>query len=369
MHPTQILINSQQLVSNLNSIRQHVGDGIKLCLPVKANAYGHGLAGVSKLAEPHVDYLAVSCLDEGRLLRDIGIKKPILVFGAFDEEQIAGLINHDLEVTISSQYKAQLLIKFCEMYRVTCKVHIKIDSGMNRVGVRSSSAPALIDYVLAHPCLDLCGVYSHLAASDEIDKQLTHIQIEQFGHVAQYVRSRKPDVICHLANSGGVAYFAESYFDMVRPGLLSYGYFPAHPINTSPLQAVKPCFSLITRVSYFKVVYANSGISYNHRYKTMYDTRVVTLPIGYGDGYRRGLSNLGEVIIRGQKYTISGTICMDMLMVDIGSNGEAYVGDKVVLIGCSGELEITIASIAAKLNTIIYEVLVGFNERIPRVYY
>ena len=132
------------------------------------------------------------------------VSKAHFSFGAFDEEQIAGLINHDLEVTISSQYKAQLLIKFCEMYRVTCKVHIKIDSGMNRVGVRSSSAPALIDYVLAHPCLDLCGVYSHLAASDEIDKQLTHIQIEQFGHVAQYVKSRKPDVICHLANSGAL---------------------------------------------------------------------------------------------------------------------------------------------------------------------
>ena len=369
MHPTQILINSQQLIGNLNAIKQHVGAKVKLCLPVKANAYGHGLSGISKLAEPYVDYLAVSCLDEGSLLRNIGIKKPILVFGAFDEEQIAGLINHNLEVTISSQYKAQLLIKFCEMYRVICKVHIKIDSGMNRVGVRSGSAAALIDYVLAHPCLDLCGVYSHLAASDEVDNQLTLAQIEQFRVLAQYVKEQKPDVICHLANSGGVAYFAESHFDMVRPGLLSYGYFPAHPINTLPLSSIQPCFSLITRVSYFKVVYANSGISYNHRYKTTCDTRVVTLPIGYGDGYRRGLSNLGEVIIRGHKYIISGTICMDMLMVDIGASGEAYVGDEAVLIGSPGELEITLASIAEKLNTIVYEVLVGFNERIPRVYY
>lgn len=369
VHPTQILINTQQLISNLNSIKQHVGDNVKLCLPVKANAYGHGLSGISKLAEPYVDYLAVSCLDEGRLLRDIGIKKPILVFGAFDEEQIAGLINHDLEVTISSLYKAQLLVDFCEMYRVICKVHIKIDSGMNRVGVRNTSAAGLIDYVLAHPCLDLCGVYSHLAASDETDKQLTHMQIEQFKGVAQYAKEQKSDIICHLANSGGVAYFTESHFDMVRPGLLSYGYFPAHSINTLPLQTIRPCFSLITRVSYFKVVCANSGISYNHRYKTISDTRVVTLPIGYGDGYRRGLSNLGEVIIRGKKYTISGTICMDMLMVDIGADGEAYVGDEVILIGRSGESEITLASIAMKLNTIVYEVLVGFNERIPRVYY
>lgn len=369
MHPTQIKINSQQLITNLKSIKQHVGKAVKLCLPVKANAYGHGLAGVAKLAEAHVDYLAVSCLDEGKLLRDVGIKKPILVFGAFDEEQIAGLINNDLAVTISSQYKAQLLVDFCTKHGVICKVQIKIDTGMNRVGVRSSSAPALIDYVLTHQNLDLCGVYSHLAASDEIDNPLTLRQIEQFKTIVKYVKAQKSDVLCHLANSGGVAYFADSHFDMVRPGLLSYGYFPAHPINTFSLQQIQPCFNLITRVSYFKVVYADSGISYNHRYKTTDDTRVVTLPIGYGDGYRRDLSNVGEVILRGHKYIISGTICMDMLMVDIGANGEVYVGDEAVLVGSSGDLTITLASLAEKLNTIIYEVLVGFNERIPRVYF
>lgn len=367
MHPTQIEIDRQQFILNLSAIREQIGSSVKFCLPVKANAYGHGIVGIAQLAEPYVDYFGVACLDEGQLLRQNAISKAILVFGAFDEEQISGLIENNLELTISSRYKAELIAQYCQQHNKRCRVHIKVDTGMNRVGIRVASFAALLEYVLAQPNLDLIGVYSHFAASDELDAAITDEQLNNFKSVVQLVKARKSDVICHLANSGGVCYHAESYFDMVRPGLLSYGYFPATAINSNPLKQISPILSLVTRVAYFKVVGKGSGISYNHRYHTAENSRIITLPIGYGDGYRRGLSNIGEVIVRGHKYTIAGSVCMDMLMVDIGVSGDAYVGDRVLLIGRQGSAEILISELASKLNTIIYEILVGFNERIPRV--
>lgn len=367
MHPTKIEIDRQQFIHNLSAIRAQIGPSVKFCLPVKANAYGHGLVGIAQLAEPYVDYFGVACLDEGQLLRQNAISKSILVFGAFDEEQISGSIENNLELTISSRYKAELIAEYCQKHDKRCRVHIKVDTGMNRVGIRVSSFTPLLEYVLAQSNLDLIGVYSHFAASDELDAEITAEQLRNFKSVVKLVKTRKADVICHLANSGGVCYSPDSYFDMVRPGLLSYGYFPAKPINSSSLAQISPVLSLVTRVVYFKVVGKDSGISYNHRYHTTENSRVITLPIGYGDGYRRGLSNIGEIIVRGQKYTIAGSVCMDMLMVDIGAFGEAYVGDRVVLIGRQGSAEILISELASKLNTIIYEVLVGFNERIPRV--
>ena len=368
MHPTQIEINTAQFITNLQAIRKWIGIPVKICLPVKANAYGHGLLGISQLAEPYIDYFGVACLDEGRQLRNHNIYKPILVFGAFDEEQLPGLIANNLDITISSPYKAQLLANYCELYNCKCRVHLKVDSGMRRVGVRPDSAYALIDYILAHPKLELCGIYSHFAASEELDNDLTDIQLQEFIPVAKYAKNLKPDILCHIANSGGVCYHPQSYLDMVRPGLLSYGYFPGDKLTQSPLCQIKPVFALKSRVSYFKVVSSGAGISYNHRYHSAVQARIITLPIGYGDGYRRGLSATGQVIIRGTKYPIAGNICMDMLMVDLGASGEAYVGDEAVLIGEQNSVAITIEELAASLNTIIYEILVGFNERIPRVY-
>lgn len=389
-HATVIEINSQQFINNLQAIRAHINtrnrinddkDNIqafaihmsktKICLPVKANAYGHGLVGIAKLAQPYVDYLAVSCLDEGITLRQHGIDKPILVFGAFNKGEIAGLIANNLEITVSSQYKAEQLASHCQATNQVCKVHLKIDTGMNRVGVKVTSARGLFECVQLYPQLQLTGVYSHLASSDSDDPTFTLEQIASFKSIVDYAKSINPDIICHLANSGGVCYYPGAYFDMVRPGILSYGYFSGrkiHTITASPLNQIKPCFSLKSRIIYTKMVDKYKGISYNHTYTTKQYTRVVTVPIGYGDGYRRILSNMGEVLIQGKKYTVAGSICMDMLLVDIGPNGQGRVEDEVVLIGCQGNEEITLASVADKCNTIIYEVLCGFNDRIPRIY-
>jgi alanine racemase len=216
--------------------------------------------------------------------------------------------------------------------------------------------------------MELTGVYSHLASSDKPDDEFTYEQIKLFAEVVSWVRKLKPDVICHLANSGGVCYYPDSYLDMVRPGIFSYGYHLGDFAEDNALEVVQPCFSLKSQVIYFKVVAKNSGISYNQQYITSTQTRIVTLPIGYGDGFPRVLSNCGEVLIHGCKYTVSGTICMDMFMVDIGPQGVAYVGDEVVLIGKQGANEITLECVAKKCQTITYEILCGFNERLPRTY-
>ncbi len=371
MHYTTIEIDCQQFINNIQILKTYIGklkQNIKFCLPIKANAYGHGLVGIAKVSEEHVDYFAVANLNEGEVLRQNGIVKPILVFGAFADEQVAGLIKHQLEITVSSLYKAELITKYCKSGRLKARIHIKIDTGMNRVGVRVSSAKSLIDFVVRQKELELVGVYSHLANSDVINDEFTFRQIEQFKHVSDYVKSIDGNVICHLANSGGVCFYPESYFDMVRPGIAAYGYLLDMIKPECELARIKPCFSLKSMVTYFKVVAKNSGISYNHTYITSEQTRVVTIPIGYGDGYRRALSNLGQVIMHGNKYTISGIICMDMLMVDIGYEGTAYVGDIVVLIGNQGTENITLESVAKLCGTITYEILCGFNERIPRIY-
>lgn len=366
MHNTIIEIDSKQFIKNLQTIRKQINN-LKFCLPVKANAYGHGLVGMCLIAEPYIDYFAVACLEEGQKLRQNGIVKPILVFGGFSEEEIPDLITQNLEITISSHYKAQLVIKYCKAKKINCKVHIKVDTGMNRIGVRLENAMKLIHEILNTKELNLIGVYSHFASSDSIDQGFSLMQLKNFTKLVQDIKSINPNIICHLANSGGIINYPDSYFDMVRPGILAYGYLPIQPIHNH-FKEIKPCFSLKSKVIYFKVVAKNQIISYNQSYITKKDTRVVTIPIGYGDGYRRMLTNIGEVLIRGNKYKVAGIICMDMFMVDIG-NSESYVGDEVILIGKQNEEEITLESIAQKCNTIINEILVGFNERIPRVYF
>ena len=369
MHATRIEIDTKQFITNLQAIRNKVSR-VKICLPLKANAYGHGILQMAQVALQYVDYLAVAFMEEGQLLRDSGITIPILVFGAFGSEDVPGLVTNKLEITISSIFKATQIANYCKNSGQRARVHIKVDTGMNRVGVRVETAPELLKYVLSLPELDLVGIYSHLATADEDDRTFALEQINRFKQVAGLAKNLKPNIVCHLANSAGVCYYTDSYFDMVRPGILSYGYFP-RPLdihNTESLSQIKPCFSLKSRVIYTKIVEKDQGISYNHRYITKNRTRIITIPIGYGDGYPRILSNIGEVILRGHKYTISGTICMDVLMVDIGENGVSYVDDEVVLIGKQGDSAIALDSVANKCGTIIYEILCGFIDRIPRVY-
>ena len=365
-HPAWIEINLAQFKQNIFAIRALIGDR-KLCLPIKANAYGHGLVPIAKAAvEAQVDYLAVSCLQEGALLREAGIQSPILVLGAIHEEQIPELIRYQLEFTLSSLYKAELTVRTCQELQAPCKVHVEVDTGMQRTGVRPATGGALLDYLYASKFIEVVGVYSHLATADLPGSPFAKAQIEAFrALVATEVLKdgRKP--LIHLANSGGVCFYPESHFDMVRPGLLAFGYFP--PVAKPRLAGIAPIFAVKAKISYFKVVLKNNGISYSHTHTTQEDTRIVTIPVGYGDGYRRALSNRAGVLIRGRRFPLVGNICMDQFMVDIGHT-EAYVGDVVTLIGRDGEAEVTLDEVARLCDTIPYEILCGFNDRLPRLY-
>ncbi|HEV7736695.1 MAG TPA: alanine racemase, partial [Chlamydiales bacterium] len=364
-HPSWIEIDLEQFRKNLAVIRRRIGERL-LCFPVKANAYGHGLVPMSLAAqEVGVDVLAVSCLKEGVELRGAGVQIPILVFGAIHEDQIDALIDHNLEFSISSHFKADLALAKIGGRR--CRVHVEVDTGMHRTGVRPETALTLFRKLSERSAFEIAGVYSHLATADEPNNAFVQTQIDLFETLRQQIgRMRTGDsrpVVWHLANSGGVYFYPDSYFDMVRPGLLCYGLTP----DGREEEEIRPIFSLKARISYFKVVAANQGVSYGHLYRTKKQTRIVTVPIGYGDGYPRALSNYASVKIRGKLYPIAGRICMDQFMVDIGDD-EAYVGDEVTLIDGEKDSAISLWHLARLANVDPREIFCRFNDRIPRIY-
>src|SRR3990167_10155345 len=364
-HPSWIEINLTQFKKNISIIRSFIGSSL-FCLPIKANAYGHGLSTIGKVAaEAGVDYLAVAHLQEGIKLREANISIPILVLGAIHENQILDLITYDLEFSISSKFKAELVAEKCKTLEKKCRIHLEVDTGMQRTGVRALSVPPLFQYLKESNCFEVVGIYSHLATADAPNDPFALKQIDTFTSLLKDPIFQGMQIIRHLVNSGGTAYFQTSHLDMVRPSLLTFGYVPT--FSPEALREIEPCFSLKTKVSYFKVVEKGVGISYGHSYITDKQTRIVTIPVGYGDGYRRSLSNRGFVLIRGNRFPIVGTICMDQMMIDIGDH-EVYVGDEVVLIGKQGNDEITAEEITRLCDTNVYEVLCFFNDRLPRIY-
>lgn len=359
-----IEIDLKQFKKNIKIIRSNIKKA-RFCLCVKANAYGHGIIEIAKVAEREgIDYLAVANLIEGIKLREANVKLPILVLGTFHENQIKDLIDNDLEITISSFLKARLLNKYCSKMKKRCKVHLKVDTGMRRIGVKPETAFLLYNYLKEDICFSLKGIFSHFACADIKDHPMNAIQIKTF---EKFLKKIKPDksIICHMTNTAALCSFEHSFYDMVRLGALPFGCYSQDLPNK--FIDIKSIFSVKSKVSYFKVVEKDQGISYGHRFITKKPTKIVTIPIGYGDGYSRALSNIGEVLIRGKKFPIIGTICMDQFMVNIHDK-EAFIGDEVVLIGRQQTQEISIKEIALLCRTISYEVLCLFNERLPRVY-
>lgn len=365
-HPSWIEINLVQFAKNLSVVRKELGP-VRLCLPIKANAYGHGLETIGKAAQmAGIDYLAVAHLQEGIILRRADISIPILVLGAIHEDQVDDLIHFQLDISISSCFKAEKVRNVCKQLGKRCRVHLEVDTGMQRTGVRPETAASLMEYLNAEDCFDVIGVYSHLATSEKENNALVYEQIRAFNELIEQPLFQRRPLIFHMANSGGTVLYPESWYDMVRPSALAFGFFKGNVC--AHFEGVAPCFSVKSRISYFKVVKEGMGIGYGHTYTTTKTTRIVTVPIGYGDGYPSRLSNRGEVLIRGKRYPIVGMICMDQFMVDVGQD-DAYVGDEVVLLGCQGDEEITIHELAEKIDANPREVLCLFNNRLPRKVY
>jgi alanine racemase len=292
------------------------------------------------------------------------------VLGAINLEQIEDFIHNDIEITTSSIEKSQAISRIASEQGKTAKVHIKIDTGMERIGVHWYHAVDFIESTFALPNLEVKGVFSHLAKA-ESDAACTNTQLSRFDEVVSYMQKKNilPPLV-HLANSAAVINHKDTHFNLVRPGIMVYGYNPNGylPDITFDDRKLKPVMTLKTKVSYFKVCPAKTGISYNHTYTTTAQTRVVTLPVGYGDGYTRLLSNKAEVVIRGKKYRVAGNICMDQTMVDIGPDGTAYNGDDVLLFGNMDDHEISLETLCDQIGTITYELLCNVSSRVPRIY-
>ncbi|MFH2039217.1 MAG: alanine racemase [Chloroflexota bacterium] len=366
VRPTYAEVNLSIINENLDAIRSKVKPS-RVMLILKANAYGHGLKDVALHLADRVDYLGVAVLEEGVYLREIGIKTPILVMGGVWNSQIPLYIQNKLTLTASSVERLEQIDQIAESMDKKARVHLKIDTGMERIGVHYYSAETLLETALAcQKNVEIEGIYSHFANSDSSDLTHSNLQLERFNEVLRFYENHSlPIPTRHMANSGAVLQIPESYFDMVRPGILMYGVYPSQECIKS-IQ-VRPGLSWKSRVVYFKVVKPGHPVSYGSIWQSDHLVRVVTIPVGYGDGYFRSMSNKAKVIIRGKKYPQVGRVCMDQIMVNI-EWGTAYNGDEVTLIGESGEERITVEDLACWADTIPYEILTNINARVPRVY-
>ena len=363
--PTRIEVDLDAFAHNHAAIRSRVG--VPVMGIVKANGYGHGLVQMAQALERQgVEQIGVAFVEEGIALRTAGIRTPILVLGGIFGPQVSHYLDHHLEITVSSLDKLRQVEAAAEARGQRAVVHLKIDTGMERIGVHSYSSAAFIEAAAASRWCEIKGVYSHLACADDPASPMTNQQLERFLEAcAHFERIGAPMPIRHLANSGGVLHFPETWLDMVRPGIILYGVLP-DPASQSTID-LRPVLSLKSQVVYFKVIRDGATVSYGATWRAEHQTRIVTVPIGYGDGWPRALSSTGHVLIRGQQYPMVGRVCMDQFMVDIGL-ASAWNEDEVVLIGRQGDALITAEDVATRIGTIPYELLVGLNERIPRHY-
>lgn len=364
IRPTHAVVDLSAIQHNLRYIRSLAGNKMIMAI-VKANAYGHGILEVSReCVAAGVEYIGVGFLEEGIFLRQNDVDAPILVMGGILGYQVKKFIQYDLEMTVSSLELAAHIDS--QVKKQKAKVHLKIDTGMERIGVSYKFAVEFVRRVSMMKNIEIVGLYSHFSASDEDDPSFSRMQFERLQDIIAQLGKMGIEIpVKHIANSASLINYPETHLDLVRPGLLVYGILPApHKQVAVP---VMPSLTLSSKVVFIKRVPAGTGISYNRKYFTDKDCNIVTVPIGYGDGYSRILTNKGEVLIRGKRYPIVGAVCMDQLMVNLGDDYAAF-GDEVVLIGRMGNETISAWEIAEKMGTIPYEITCMINARVPRIF-
>jgi len=370
LYQTHVKVHLENIKANIEAIRERIGSSRKILIAVKANAYGHGAVEVSRMAEKtSVDFLGIATIPEGIQLRQAGIKLPILKFGPTFQEEIAEAIRNDITLPICDETAAIETQLACTPLAKKLPVHIKVDTGMGRVGTSPENAPALANFIEKEcPSLTIEGVFTHLPVSDSKDTSYTMKQVELFKNCVDRIQQTigRKIAIAHCANSGAVLNHPEAWMDMVRPGIMIYGYYPDK--NTPKSLPLHPGLSFHTRVSFRKKVTKGTSIGYGCTWIAERDTWIATIPVGYADGFNRLFSNTGRVLINGKSYPIVGRVCMDQSMVNLGPETRVAVGDVVTLIGKNGDAEITCDEWAEKLHTITYEVTCQINSRVERVY-
>jgi alanine racemase len=365
---TRALISLSALRHNLDAVRSYVGPNVKILAVVKADAYGHGARRLAAEAiRWGVHALGVARVHEGMDLRMGGITQPILVFELVPAEHLEKAVQQDLELTVATVEGARLLNSVAHRLGKKASVHVEIDTGMGRIGCTPAGAPGLAEEIRSLDAIELVGLYSHFATSEDRDRAFASRQLKDFMSVVDELCRRGIEIpLKHMANSGAIINIPDSHVDMVRPGIMLYGYPPARGMEER--FPVKPVMSLVSTIAFLKTVEGRTPISYGRRYSTSRETVIATVPIGYADGLARTLTGKVELILRGKRYPVVGTICMDAIMADLGPEANAAVGDTVTIIGRDGKESVTAWDIAALVGTIPYEVTCLVAPRVPRIF-
>ncbi|MEO6306958.1 MAG: alanine racemase [Nitrospiraceae bacterium] len=366
--PTYATINLTALAHNLSRIEHYLPSGCKILAVVKANAYGHGAVEIARaLASLGIERFAVASLNEGIALRQAGLSGSVVVLGALFEQQIADLVTHRLTPVISDRRILPALAKAAHSHPTPYPIHLKVETGMGRLGFSPEELLTLLDNPLLHRSLQIEGMMTHLADADGKDSTVTERQLGEFRAVLEQIGQRgRTFPLVHAANSAAIVRFPDAHFSLVRPGIMLYGYhtLPA----TIPAPDLKPVLSLRTTIAQLRTIPQGGTVSYNGTFVATRPTRIAILPVGYADGYSRQLSHRGSVLIQGRRAPIVGLVCMDMTMVDVTDLAPVQVGETVTLIGQQGEESIWADEVAGWIGTIPYEVLCGIGSRVPRIY-
>jgi alanine racemase len=365
---TQAIVDLSAIQHNLGLARRLVGPRVKIMAAVKAAAYGHGIVEVSRaVLDAGAEWLGVGSVWEGKCLREAGLEAPILVLGPTSLRESPLILTYRLSQVISSYELAEALSAEAQRQGGEIGIHLKVDSGMGRLGIRPEEALSLCVRLAKLPRLRWEGLMTHFAVAHERDKSYTRAQLESFQQTAEALRREGFHFpLRHAANSAAIVDLPESHHDMVRPGIMLYGYFPSSEV--SPRVPLRPALTFRTEIGHLKSLQPGESVSYGRQFIASRPTRVAILPVGYADGYHRGLSHRAQVIVQGRIAPVIGIICMDMTAVEVTDIPEAKVGDEVILMGRQGEVEISAEQIAQWLNTIPYEVLTGIGSRVERVY-
>jgi len=366
--PTVAEVDLRALSFNYRQIQKRISKRAKILAVVKANAYGHGAVPISlELEKLGVEYLGVAISEEGVELRKGGVKTPILILGGLYGNEIDQVFRYRLTPVVFQKDSFHLLIEEAERRREKVKIHFKVDTGMGRLGIPTNLWPSFLKEIRQSPRVEIEGILSHFAMTDEGGTTYTQHQWNEFQKAIAIAREFGISFkYLHMASSAPLATFPFYSGDLVRPGIMLYGSYPS-PMYQNFIQ-LRPIMTLKTRIHFLKSVPPGTKISYGGTFLTKRESLIATLPIGYADGYNRLLSNQGEVLVRGVRAPVVGRVCMDFVMVDVTHIPKVTTGDEVVLIGRQGRERISVEEVAEKIGSISYEVFCSIGERVPRLY-
>lgn len=364
-------VHLDSILINLMEIKKNMAEDVGVMAVVKTDAYGHGAIEIAKKIEEFVVGFAVATLEEAISLKNNGIDKSILILGFVHESLFNLLVLNDIRMPIYNYETAKKLSESAYNLQKIAKIHIKIDTGMNRLGAFDTDATIdMIKDIMQLPNIKIEGIFTHFIAADELDKSKSIVQLEHFKSFLHKLELYGVEIpIKHCSNSAASIDIPEAHFDLVRIGISLFGLYSSEEVNRERVKLI-PALELKSHIVYLKEVEEGNGISYGSTYITVKKTNVATIPIGYGDGYPRYLSNKGYVLIRGQKAPILGRVCMDQFMVDVSHIDGVKEGDIVTLVGEDAGQRISVEELAGMGgNTFNYEFICGLGKRIPRVYF